>query len=649
MERKGFGGATVVSFESRLAEAMTESIRRNGGQPISAPSLREIPLTENHEAFSFAEKLFAGKIDVHICMTGVGTRILLVALSTRYDRQKIVEALSRLTIVARGPKPVRVLKENAIPITITVPEPNTWREIVHALDQSHRSLPLQGKTVVVQEYGISNERLILALKERGANVLQLPVYRWSLPEETAPLLQAIQQIIEGKVQIALFTNAAQADHLLRFASGEGLEQPLRDALRHMVIASIGPTTSEALHEHGLASDFEPSHPKMGILVSEVAEQAAELIREKQEGPSLRFVRVSEGGQPSDKVADEREPRRDSLFLRACRREATSVTPIWVMRQAGRYLKEYRRIRNRVSFLELCRNKELAAEVAIAAVERLKVDAAIVFSDILLIVEPLGLTLEYGSENGPELSGQAVALEDVDGLPEIEPAETLSFVFEAVRMTRQCLNPRIPLIGFSGAPFTLAAYIIEGGTSRSFVNTKRFIYSNPGVWNTLLQKISRGLVKYLNGQIDAGADAVQLFDTWVGCLSPDEYEQYVLPHTRSVVQGLKPGVPVIHFGTGTTAFLRPMRQAGGHVIGVDSRVELDRAWEIIGSDVGIQGNLDPAVLLAPCEVIRAKVKRILEQAGGRPGHIFNLGHGVLPDTPEENVVALVEYVHELSQR
>jgi len=649
MEESGFGGATVVSFESRLAEAMAESIRRRGGQPVSAPSLREIPLGGNAEAFAFAEKLFAGRIDMVVCLTGVGTRILLEALATRYERQKVLEALGRLTVVARGPKPIRVLKENAIPITISVPEPNTWEEILQTLDQSSRGMSLAGKTVAVQEYGVSNERFITGLKQRGANVLQVPVYRWALPEDTQPLLSAIRRIAQGQIQVALFTNAAQVDHLFRFASGEGLEQPLREGLRQMVIASVGPITSEALQEHGLAADFEPSHQKMGVLVNELADQTQELIREKREGPIRRYVKVLPAAGGAAAPAVERGMRKDSLFLKACRREPVPVTSVWVMRQAGRYLKDYRWIRNRVSFLELCRSKELAAEVAIAAAERLKVDAAILFSDILLIVEPLGLTLEYGSENGPVLSGQKAAPEDVDRLPEIEPAESLPYVFEAVKTTRQWLNPAVPLIGFSGAPFTLASYVIEGGASRSFTQTKRFLYSDAGAWEALLAKIARGLIKYLNGQIDAGADVVQIFDTWVGCLSPAEYERHVLPHTRAVIEGLKGRVPVIHFGTGTAAFLSQFRRAGGDVIGVDSRVELGHAWQALGADVGIQGNLDPTVLLAPRERIRAEVQRILQQAAGRPGHIFNLGHGVLPETPEENVIAMVEYVHELSRR
>ncbi len=321
-----------------------------------------------------------------------------------------------------------------------------------------------------------------------------------------------------------------------------------------------------------------------------------------------------------------------------------------MRQAGRYLKEYREIRAKVSFAELCRNKELAAEVAVTAVRKLKADAAILFSDLLLIVEPMGLKLEYSAENGPVITGRIADASAVDRIPEIEPAESLSYVFDAVRLTRESLDSKIPLLGFAGAPFTMASYMIEGGSgNHSFLETKRFMYSDPGAWNGLMGKLVRGLTKYLNGQIAAGADAVQLFDSWIGCLGPEEYRQYVLPHTRALIKGLKPGVPVIHFGTGTASFLKDFRQAGGDVIGIDWRIELNRAWNEIGADAGIQGNLDPAVLCAPREVMRREVKRILLQAAGRPGHIFNLGHGILPQTPEENAIGLVEMVHEMSNK
>jgi uroporphyrinogen decarboxylase len=278
-----------------------------------------------------------------------------------------------------------------------------------------------------------------------------------------------------------------------------------------------------------------------------------------------------------------------------------------------------------------------------------VDAAILFSDILLLVESLGLALEYTPDDGPVITGQVGAAADIDRMPEIEPAQSLAFVFDGVRLTRAALPAALPLIGFSGAPFTLASYIIEGGSSKSFISTKRLMYADSGAWHALMEKIGRGLIKYLNGQIEAGADAVQLFDSWVGCLSPEDYREYVLPHTQRVIRGLTPGVPVIHFGTGTAAFLRQMREAGGDVISVDWRVPLDQAWQALGEGVGIQGNLDPVALYAPREMVRARARRVLEQAAGCPGHIFNLGHGILPTTPYDHVRALVDDVHELSQR
>lgn len=345
----------------------------------------------------------------------------------------------------------------------------------------------------------------------------------------------------------------------------------------------------------------------------------------------------------------RSQRHDSLFLKACRREPTQRTPVWLMRQAGRYLEEYRRIRERVSFVEMCRDKELVAEVTLLPVARLGVDAAILFSDILLIAEPLGCRLKYTASNGPVVEVKLKGAADVDGLSEVEPAESLSFVFEAIRLTREVLPPAVPLIGFSAAPFTLASYLLEGGSSRSYLRTKRFMDEDPGAWNALMEKLSRALAKYLLGQVEAGVDAVQMFDTWVGCLDPSDYRRFVQPHSRSVIQALNGQVPLIHFGTGTAAFLKEMRQAGGQVIGVDWRVELDRAWETIGYDSGIQGNLDPAVLCSERSAIRTHVERILKRSGGRAGHIFNLGHGILPSTPVDNARYLVECVHELSER
>jgi uroporphyrinogen decarboxylase len=333
-------------------------------------------------------------------------------------------------------------------------------------------------------------------------------------------------------------------------------------------------------------------------------------------------------------------------MRACRREPVPYTPIWLMRQAGRYMPEYRAVRNKTTFLELCKNPSLAAEVTVTAAERLGVDAAIIFADILLILEPMGVDLEFAQGEGPVIHNPVRQAADVDRLRQLEDAGELDFVNEAIRQTRAALKPDIPLIGFAGAPFTLASYLTEGGGSKNYVHTKRLMYNDSRAWHAMMSLIAASLGKYLNAQIDAGAQAVQLFDSWVGALSPDDYREFVLPHTRTVIESIKPGVPVIHFGTGTAALLELMREAGGDVIGLDWRVRLDEGWARVGHDVAVMGNLDPVALFADRKVLRAQAKRILDQADRRPGHIFNLGHGILPETPVENVVALVDFVHEI---
>ena len=339
----------------------------------------------------------------------------------------------------------------------------------------------------------------------------------------------------------------------------------------------------------------------------------------------------------------------SPLLLACRREATPFTPVWLMRQAGRYMPEYRAMRARYGFLDLCKTPPAAAEVTLQPVKRLGVDAAILFADILLVLEPLGVGLEFTRGEGPQIRRPLRSAEDVARLKPLDVEEAVPFVFETVRLVRQALADRVPLIGFAGAPFTLASYLIEGGPSREFVDTKRFMREERGAWHALLTLLAGITADYLNGQIKAGAQAVQLFDSWVGTLSPGDYREFVLPHTRAAIRRLTPGVPVIHFGTGTAALLPLMREAGGDVIGLDWRVELGEAWQRLGHDVAVQGNLDPAILLASRDEIRRASRTILEQAAGRPGHIFNLGHGVHKDTPVDHVIALVDMVHEMSAR
>lgn len=337
------------------------------------------------------------------------------------------------------------------------------------------------------------------------------------------------------------------------------------------------------------------------------------------------------------------------FLAACRREPTSYTPVWLMRQAGRYMEEYRKLRAEHGFLDLCKKPDLATEITVTPVEKLNVDAAILFADILLILEPMGVGLEYSKGDGPVIHHPVRSGKDVDGLKEFNVETELSFVYEAVKTICQELDSKVPLIGFAGAPFTLASYLIEGGGSRNYIHTKKLFYSMPEAWKRLMQRLAKIIGEYLNCQIAAGAQAVQIFDSWAGCLTPADYEQFVQPYTKAVIDAVAPGTPVINFSTGTAGLLKHVGDAGGDVIGLDWRINLDEGWAAVGDHVAVQGNLDPVALFAAPKEIKSRVAEILRRAAGRPGHIFNLGHGVLPETPVDHVIAMVDAVHELSAR
>jgi uroporphyrinogen decarboxylase len=320
-----------------------------------------------------------------------------------------------------------------------------------------------------------------------------------------------------------------------------------------------------------------------------------------------------------------------------------------MRQAGRYMPEYRAMRARYSFLELAKTPAAAAEVTMQPVDQLGVDGAILFADILLILEPLGVGLEFAKGEGPVIHRPVRTTADIERLAPIDVASSLGYVFETVRLVTRALGGRLPLIGFAGAPFTVASYVVEGGPSRDFLQTKRLMRDEPDAWGRLMTILADATADYLRGQITAGASLVQLFDSWVGALSPADYRTFVLPYTRRVIEALPKTAPVIHFGTGTSGLLRAMREAGGDVIGIDWRIDLDEGWRAVGADVAVQGNLDPAVLLSKPAIIRECAADILRRAAGRPGHIFNLGHGVFQQTPVEHVKALVDIVHELTDR
>jgi uroporphyrinogen decarboxylase len=579
-----------------------------------------------------------------ILLTGVGTRMFVRQVERHVDRERFLAAISDIKTVVRGPKPLAALKELGISPTFTVPEPNTWRELLTTLDLH---LPVANLNVGLQEYGITNPSLIAGLEARGATVDRLRVYDWDLPLDTAPLEANIRRLLAGKADVAMFTSGNQVLNVLRLASQLGIDEDLRRALRHVVIASIGPTTSEILRDNDLPVDMEPSHPKMGWLVKEAAEDAPALVARKRQFAA----QVASPTVAADKSThgNKQAAWHNSAFMRACRRESVDFTPIWLMRQAGRYMPEYRALRKQLSFLELCRRPDLCSQIMCTAVEQLGVDAAIIFSDLLPILEPMGMELEFSHGEGPTIHNPLRAPADVDRMIELESADALHFVMETARQTRADLPDSIPLIGFAGAPFTLASYAIEGGASRSFLYTKTLMYRDRSAWDTLMSRLSRSITLYLNAQIAAGVQAVQLFDSWSGCLGPDDYREFALPYLADIVRNITPGTPIIVFATGNPQLLPLLAESGSAVVGVDWRIGLDEAWNLVGHDRAIQGNLDPAALLADRDEIQRRAKQILDAAEGRPGHIFNLGHGVLPQTPVDNARALVQIVHELSAR
>jgi uroporphyrinogen decarboxylase len=338
---------------------------------------------------------------------------------------------------------------------------------------------------------------------------------------------------------------------------------------------------------------------------------------------------------------------NSLFVRAAKAQSTERTPVWFMRQAGRYMPEYRAVRKRYSLIEICKKPEVAAQVTIEAAEILQVDAAIIFADLLLPLEVMGLPFHFAAGEGPKIERPVRTGDDVGRLT-TDHAADLGYVADAVKLVVKHFGDKLPVIGFCGAPFTLASYMIEGGGSRNYVFTKKMMYSDTGAWNELLRKLVSVTAEYTAAQVREGADTIQVFDSWVGCLSVEDYCRYVLPHTKDLVMRLrKAGVPVIYFGTDSATLLTSMRETGAEVVGLDWRIPLDAGWESMGFQGGVQGNLDPVLLFAEWKELKSRAEDILRRAAGRPGHIFNLGHGILPETPVDNVKALCDFVREQS--
>ena len=341
--------------------------------------------------------------------------------------------------------------------------------------------------------------------------------------------------------------------------------------------------------------------------------------------------------------------RADRYLRACRKEGVDCTPLWIMRQAGRYLEEYRAVRARHSFIEVCKTPELVVEITLQPVRRFELDAAIIFADILLPLEKMGIDFEFTKDEGPQIHNTVRTRADVEKMRAISPREEMAYLMDAIRLVRRELNGQVPLIGFSGAPFTLASYITEGGGSRNYVFTKSMMYREPDTWHLLMEKLTDMVIVYLGAQIEAGVQAVQVFDSWVGCLSPADYREFVLPHQKRLMASLDPAVPHVHFAFGASHLLPLVAEAGGDVLGLDWRTDIGTAWKALDYAPAIQGNLDPVALYGSREYLKRRVTEILAGAENRSGHIFNLGHGILPNTPVDNVKYLIDLVHELSSR
>ncbi len=338
---------------------------------------------------------------------------------------------------------------------------------------------------------------------------------------------------------------------------------------------------------------------------------------------------------------------DSRFVKACKAQPVDRTPVWFMRQAGRYMPEYRAVRKQYSLIEICKKPEVAAEVTVTAAEALGVDAAIIFADLLLPLEVMGLPFHFAAGEGPVIEKPVREKNDIAAL-RTDRASELGYVSEAIRLVCKHFGDSLPVIGFCGAPFTLASYMVEGGSSRNYLHAKKMMYSSPVAWDELLGKLVAVTSQYAAEQVSAGADVIQIFDSWVGCLSVEDYRQYVLPRTTDLVHAVqKSGAPVIYFGTETTALLSAMKETGAEVIGLDWRVPLDEGWRSLGERGAVQGNLDPVLLFADWKELKSRAAEILRRAARRPGHIFNLGHGILPETPVENVRALTSFVQEHS--
>jgi uroporphyrinogen decarboxylase len=585
-----------------------------------------------------ANQLLTGELDVVVFLTAAGVNYFIEQASRQVDSKRLLDSIADINSIAGSEAASTAFAKHGIETTIAVGRNKSWRDVLVAIDSQIR---IENCKVGVEEAN-SIHSISAGLEARGARVVRIPIYPQAPPENRQPSISFFERLEARDLDSILFLNAENVARFCFLSKQFGRARLTSHSLDNHIVLCIGEEAAELLNDRQIPVDFVTTNHELPAAIEEIADQMSDLSKQKQ------TIKSSLSG-PASASSDSSAPWYDSPFMKACRGEPTDVTPIWMMRQAGRYMAEYREVRAKVSFLELCANPQLCSEVMCTAVNRLGVDAAIIFSDLLPILVPMGMDLEFTKGGGPQIHNPIRTSADIDRVKPLENNDELHFVMETVTQTRNDLPADMPLIGFAGAPFTLASYMIEGGASRNYAFTKQLMYSDPGAWDQLMQHLTSSILIYLKGQVEAGAQCLQLFDSWAGCLGFEDYKNFVLPYVKQIIAGLPSHVPLINFATGNPALLPLLADTRAAVIGIDWRTRLDDAWQTVGYDRAVQGNLDPIALLTDPAEIRKQAKFVLDQAAGRAGHIFNLGHGILPQTPVDNAIALVDAVHELSQK
>ncbi len=620
--------------------------------------------TAHNRLSEFTGHLLIGMVDAVVFRTGAGVNHFFELVSRQHDARRVTDLLQDSQVIAASQLAAVALAAAAIePISAFSTDVNdaaahrpqltgSWRNVLIAMDHHFQPQQLTGNPMLNMTLGLEESEdwfsLSSGLEARGARIVPIPVFASSPPQSESSVIGFFEQLEMQNIQVLLFNSPVEASKFAFLAKRFSRARLTNHLLDHHIVIAVGNDTREILADRCFPVDLTlpKSLPKSQALSSDAIEEMAAVIPQLQSRKQNSYIKMS---GPSSSSNDSNAPWYNNPFMKACRGEPTDVTPIWMMRQAGRYMSEYREVRANVSFLDLCANPQLCSEVMCTAVEKLGVDAAIIFSDLLPILVPMGCDLEFVKGDGPVIHNPVRTTKDIDRIKPLDSNAELEFVMETVRQTRQDLPADMPLIGFAGAPFTLASYMIEGGSSRNYAATKKIMFSDPSAWDQLMQHLVTSISIYLKGQIDAGVQCVQLFDSWAGCLSFEDYSKKVHPYVQQIIASLPADVPVINFATGNPSLLPLLADTRASVIGIDWRTRLDDAWQTVGYDRAVQGNLDPTVLLTNPAEIRRQAKFVLDQAAGRAGHIFNLGHGILPMTPVENAVALVDIVHELSSK